>query len=199
MELVDNLTYDNEETLISEIEEPKNLSEEEFTNLVYPHRNLLFNYALKLTNDYDAAEDLVQETFIKAYRFLDKFEKGTNIKGWLYRILKNTFINDYRKIAKSPDKVDYDDIQNFYESISPTDINTQHYTDDAFENTLDDELSEALNSLPEEFRTVIILSDIEEFTYEEIADFVNCPVGTIRSRLHRARKMLYTKLTKNKN
>ncbi|HOJ37200.1 MAG TPA: sigma-70 family RNA polymerase sigma factor [Ignavibacteriales bacterium] len=111
-------------------------------------------------------------------------------------MLKNTFINDYRKISRSPDRVDYEDVQNFYESISPSDVQTQHITADLFENTFDDEITNALNSLPEEFRTVIILSDIEEFTYEEIADIINCPVGTIRSRLHRARKMLYSKLNK---
>ncbi len=182
------IEYENTQT--------NNINEQEFIALVYPHRELLLNYAIKLTNDPDAAEDLVQETLIKAYRFFDKFEKGTNIKGWLYRILKNTFINDYRKISRSPDRVDYEDVQNFYESISPSDVQTQHITADLFENTFDDEITNALNSLPEEFRTVIILSDIEVFTYEEIADIINCPVGTIRSRLHRARKMLYSKLNK---
>lgn len=208
MDLIDNI--DNQTIDITKLEtsiidngdngDNHNLTnyvdEQEFIKLVYPNRELLLNYALKLTNDPDAAEDLVQETLIKAYRFFDKFEKGTNIKGWLYRILKNTFINDYRKVAKSPDRVDYEDVQNFYESISPADVQTQHITADIFDNTFDDELSNALNSLPEEFRTVIILSDIEEFTYEEIADIINCPVGTIRSRLHRARKMLYSKLQK---
>jgi RNA polymerase sigma-70 factor (ECF subfamily) len=112
----------------------------------------------------------------------------------MFRILKNSFINDYRKTSKEPDKVDYDDIQNFYETIKSSDVKTQHVQEDVFSQLLDDDISKAITNLPEDFRTVIILSDIEGFTYEEIADFVDCPVGTVRSRLHRARKMLYASL-----
>ena len=154
----------------------------------------LYNFALRMTGDADDADDLVQETFLKAFRFFDKFEKGTNCKAWLFRILKNSYINDYRKIVKEPNKVDYEDVQNFYENIKSNEINSSHYEMDAFNNLLDDEISGAITSLPEDFRTVIILSDIEGFTYEEIADFVDIPVGTVRSRLHRARKMLYAQL-----
>ena len=166
----------------------------DFNKEAIPHRDALFNFALKMTGDSDEAEDLVQETYIKAFRFFDKFEKGTNCKAWLFRILKNTFINDYRKNHKEPGKVDYEDIENFYENIKASEIKSFHIQDDAFAPLLDDELSGALEKLPDEFRTVIILSDIEEFSYEEIADFVNCPIGTVRSRLHRARKMLYCAL-----
>ena len=154
----------------------------------------VYNFALRMTNDEDDADDLVQETFLKAFRFFDKFEKVTNCKAWLFRILKNSYINDYRKQIKEPNKVDYEDVQNFYETVKSDEINTTHYEQDAFSSLLDDEISEALTSLPEDFRTVIILSDIEGFTYEEISDFVDIPVGTVRSRLHRARKMLYAQL-----
>ena len=178
-----------------------NLSENElkqryadFEKEAVPHMDALYNFALRMTGDADDADDLVQETFLKAFRFFDKFEKGTNCKAWLFRILKNSYINDYRKVAKEPNKVDYDDIQNFYENIKSDEINSSHYEMDAFNNLLDDEISGAITSLPEDFRTVIILSDIEGFTYEEIADFVDIPVGTVRSRLHRARKMLYAQL-----
>lgn len=167
---------------------------EEFEQEALPHIDALYNFALRMTGSPDDADDLVQETMLKAFRFFDKFEKGTNCKAWLFRILKNSFINDYRKQSKEPDKVDYDDIQNFYETIKSTDIKTQHYEEDAFSKLLDDDISSAITELPEDFRTVIILSDIEGFTYEEIADFVDCPIGTVRSRLHRARKMLYAKL-----
>ncbi len=166
----------------------------EFEKEALPHMDALYNFALKMTGDTDDAHDLVQETFLKAFRFFDKFERGTNCKAWLFRILKNSFINDYRKSSKEPDKVDYDDIQNFYENIKATDIKTQHAEADVFSKLLDDDISSAISSLPEDFRTVIILSDIEGFNYEEIADFIDCPVGTVRSRLHRARKMLYAKL-----
>ena len=166
----------------------------DFEKEAIPHMNALFNFALRMTGDEDDADDLVQETYLKAFRFFDKFEKGTNCRAWLFRILKNSYINDYRKVTKEPSKVDYDDVQNFYETIKSDEVNSSHYEMDAFNNLLDDEISTAIKSLPEDFRTVIILSDIEGFTYEEIAGFVDIPVGTVRSRLHRARKMMYAQL-----
>lgn len=166
----------------------------DFENEALPHIDALYNFALRMTGNSDDADDLVQETYLKAFRFFDKFEMGTNCKAWLFRILKNSYINDYRKQNKEPDKVDYDDVQNFYENIKASDIKSQHYEEDAFYRLMEDDISVALSLLPEDFRTVIILSDIEGFTYEEIADFVDCPIGTVRSRLHRARKMLYSKL-----
>jgi RNA polymerase sigma-70 factor (ECF subfamily) len=170
------------------------VNHEEYEKEIIPHTAALFNYAMRITGDSDDADDLVQETLLKAFRFFDKFEKGTNSKAWLFRILKNSYINEYRRQVKEPNKVDYEDVQNFYENIKATDIKTQHYEEDAFNNLLDDNISNAVTKLPEDFRTVIILSDIEGYTYEEIADFVDCPVGTVRSRLHRARKMLYAQL-----
>jgi RNA polymerase sigma-70 factor, ECF subfamily len=168
----------------------------DFEKEALPHMNALYNFALRMTGDADDADDLVQETYLKAFRFFDKFEKGTNAKAWLFRILKNSYINEYRKVKKEPNKVDYDDIENFYENIKSADVKSNHMVEDVFNNLLDDEISSAISSLPEDFRTVIILSDIEGFTYEEIADFVDCPIGTVRSRLHRARKMLYVRLHK---
>jgi len=168
----------------------------DFEKEAIPHMNALYNFALRMTGDTDDADDLVQETYLKAFRFFDKFEKGTNAKAWLFRILKNSYINEYRKVKKAPHKVDYDDIENFYENIKASEIKSTHLAEDVFGNLLDDEISKAISSLPEDFRTVIILSDIEGFTYEEIADFVDCPIGTVRSRLHRARKMLYVRLHK---
>lgn len=167
---------------------------EDFQREAIPHMNAVFNYALKITGDEDDANDLVQETYLKAFRFFDKFEKGTNCKAWLFRILKNSYINDYRKNIKEPNKVDYEDVQNFYENIQPNEISTNHFEQDAFSKLLDDEITKVMSTLPEDFRTVIILSDIEGFTYEEISEFVDIPVGTVRSRLHRARKMLYSLL-----
>jgi len=168
----------------------------EFEKEAVPHMDSLYNYALKMTGDSDDANDLIQETYLKAFRFWDKFEKGTNCKAWLFRILKNTYINTYRKETKEPDKVDYEDVENFYENVKPSSTDSAHLEKDIYDNLLDDELSEAITSLPEDFRTVVILCDIEGYTYDEIADFIDCPVGTVRSRLHRARKMLFTKLHK---
>jgi RNA polymerase sigma-70 factor (ECF subfamily) len=166
----------------------------QFEKEAVPHMDAVYNFALRLTGDEDDADDLVQETYMKAFRFFDKFESGTNCKAWLFRILKNSFINDYRKQTKVPNKVDYEDVQNFYENIKSDEVESRHYELDAFSNLLDDDVSKAITELPDDFRTVVILNDIEGFTYEEIADFVDIPVGTVRSRLHRARKMLYVQL-----
>lgn len=167
---------------------------QEYEAEITPHTDALYNFALKMTSDEDSANDLVQETLLKAYRFFDKFEKGTNAKAWLFSIMRNSFINEYRRQSRQPAKVDYDDIQNFYENIKSQEVQLEHLVGDSFSNVLDDELAAGLKALPTDFQTIIILADIENYTYEEIADFMSCPIGTVRSRLHRARKMLYTKL-----
>lgn len=165
-----------------------------FEQEAIPHMDALFNFALRMTGDSDDASDLVQETYLRAFRFFDKFERGTNAKAWLFRIMKNTYINSYRKASKEPEKVDYEDVENFYENVKASSSDDAHLEREIFDNLLDDEVSHAIHGLPEDFRTVVILADIEGFTYEEIADFIDCPVGTVRSRLHRARKMLFAKL-----
>lgn len=154
----------------------------------------LHNFALRLTGDEDDANDLLQETYLRAFRFFDKFEKGTNCKAWLFRIMKNSYINAYQKKKKTPVQLDYEEVEKYYENVKPSNPDDAHLTSDTFESLLDDEVSQAIAKLPEDFRTVIILTDIEGFTYEEVAEFVDCPIGTVRSRLHRARKMLYTEL-----
>ena len=166
----------------------------EFEAEALPHMDVLYNFALRTTGNQDDARDLLQETYLKAYRFWDKYEKGTNIRAWLFRIMKNSYINRYRKETKEPDKVDYEDIENFYntiraESTDPNDLQVQLYG-----NLLGDEVTKALQSLPDDFRTVVILCDIEGLTYEEIAEFIDCPIGTVRSRLHRGRKLLQARL-----
>ncbi len=166
----------------------------EFEQEAIPHMDILYNYALRMTGNVDDARDLLQETFLKAYRFWDKYEKGTNVRAWLFRIMKNTYINLYRKAVKEPDTVDYNDIQNFYNIIRENSADANDLQEKLFGHMLDDDVTKALESLPEEFRTVVILCDIEGLTYEEIAEFVECPVGTVRSRLHRGRKLLYAKL-----
>lgn len=165
-----------------------------FETEIIPFTDALKSFALKMTNDLEDADDLVQDTLLKAYRFFDKFEKGTNAKAWLFQIMKNTFINNYRKTSKEPNKVDFEDVQNFYENIKSEDVKMKHFEGDAFSDVLDDEIVNALSILPDDFRTIVFLSDVEGYTYEEIADFMDCPIGTVRSRLHRARKMLYALL-----
>jgi RNA polymerase sigma-70 factor, ECF subfamily len=163
---------------------------------VIPHINSLKRYALKLTNDFDNSEDLLQDTLLKAFRFFESFEEGSNAKAWLFKIMKNSFINNYRKKTKQPATLDYDDVHNFYENIKVEDIVTLHYQPDSFDNALEDQISQALSILPDDFRTIIYLCDIEGYSYQEASDFVECPVGTVRSRLHRTRKTLYALLFK---
>jgi RNA polymerase sigma-70 factor (ECF subfamily) len=166
----------------------------EFKREALPHSDLLYNYALRMTNNAADADDLLQETFLKAYRFWDKYEKGTNIRAWLFRIMKNSYINRYRKESKEPDTVDYDEVQNIYATVRNEGTHTGDLQEALEKNLLDDDVADAVSSLPEEFRTVVILCDIEGLSYEEIAEFVDCPLGTVRSRLHRGRKLLRTKL-----
>lgn len=156
-----------------------------------PHADALNTFAYHLTyNDADA-NDLVQEAFLKAYRFIDKYEVGSNAKAWLFKILKNAFINNYRKKSKQPTKVDYEEIVSYHDGENDT--NYASYMDlreEMFQHMMGDEVTIAINKLPVDFRTVILLCDIEGFTYEEISKIIDIPIGTVRSRLHRARNLL---------
>jgi len=180
-------------TAANEVEREK---QREFSAEALPHMDVLYNFALRMTGNPDDADDLLQETYLKAFRFWDKFEKGTNCRAWLFRIMKNSYINRYRKESREPDTVDYDDVEEFYNSIRDETAETTDMEERLFGNLLDDDVAKALESLPVDFRTVLILCDIARFTYEEISEFVNCPIGTVRSRLHRGRKMLRAKLWK---
>lgn len=159
-----------------------------------PHMEVLLNYANYLTGDRQSAEDLLQETYLKAYRFFDKFEEGTNAKAWLYRIMRNTYINEYRRVKRIPDVVQYD------EQISPYQMNASvlgsvdEMRQRIEHDTFGDEIAGAIGALPEKFKSVVILRDVESLPYEEIAEALEIPVGTVRSRLHRARAMLFEKL-----
>ncbi len=167
-----------------------------FRNEMGIHMDLLFNYALYLTGNREEAGDLLQETFLKAYRFFDKFEPGTNAKAWLYRIMRNTYINEYRRVKRLPALVEYDEQISAYQ-MAPMAAERATYdrTTDVRE-IYDDEISSAITALPEKFKSVIILRDIEELAYEEIAGILEIPIGTVRSRLHRARAILFDTLKK---
>ena len=167
-----------------------NIKEEDFTNETLPHENALYNYALKISGNTDDAQDLVQETYYKAYRHFDKFQSGTNSKAWMFMILKNTFINDYRKSKREPYKLDYEQIQNFYENVKSDRAEENNLDKEFYNDLFDDELTEAIDQLPTKMREVFLLCDLEGYSYEETAELVDCPIGTVRSRLHRARHML---------
>lgn len=159
-----------------------------------PHINSMYNFAYRLTYDEDDANDLVQETYMKAFRFIGSFQEGTNAKAWLFRILKNSFINDFRKKSKQPAKVDYQEVETFYNSDDVDESITTDLRVETVQDMIGDEVSTALNALAVDFRTVIILCDLEGFTYEEMAKILDIPIGTVRSRLHRARNLLKDKL-----
>lgn len=166
-----------------------------FNQEFMPHINSMYNFAYRLTLDQDDSKDLLQDTYLKAFRFIDSFQQGTNAKAWLFRILKNSFINDYRKKSKEPSKIDYQEVETFYNS---EDVDRQITPDlrvEALQDMIGDEISVALNSLDVDFRTVIILCDLEGFKYEEMAKILDIPIGTVRSRLHRARNLLKEKLS----
>jgi RNA polymerase sigma-70 factor (ECF subfamily) len=159
-----------------------------------PQIDALYTFAYHLTYNEDDANDLVQDTYLKAYRFIDNYIEGTNAKAWLFKILKNAFINQYRKRTKQPTRVDYEEVINFHEE---EDSNYSSYMDmreEMFQAMMGDEVTNAINALPVDFRVVLLLCDIEGFTYEEIAKIVDIPIGTVRSRLHRARNMLKVEL-----
>jgi RNA polymerase sigma factor (sigma-70 family) len=164
--------------------------EKEFMPLI----DSLYNFAYRLTLDEDDANDLVQETYLKAYRFFSSYEQGTNAKAWLFRILKNSFINDFRKKSKEPSKIDYQEVESYYNSDDVDENITTDLRIESLQEMIGDEVATALNALAVDFRTIIILCDLEGFTYEEMAKILDIPIGTVRSRLHRARNLLKEKL-----
>ncbi|MCL4109245.1 UNVERIFIED_CONTAM: hypothetical protein GTU68_063013 [Idotea baltica] len=166
-----------------------------FERELLPHVDALTTFAYHLTYHEEDAKDLVQETFMKAYRAINSYVEGTNAKAWLFKILKNAYINQYRKKSRRPTKVDFEEFIGYQDKDESNSI--AEYKDlrmEIFENLLGDEVTIAINSLPIDFRTVILLCDVEGFTYEEIAKIIDIPIGTVRSRLHRSRNMLKDKL-----
>ncbi len=151
-----------------------------FINEMYPHYQYFVKIATKLTHNEDDAKDLVQETYIRAFRFFHLYEKGTNSRGWMFRILKNLFINYTRKKQKDPYTL------SSYEGLD----SHSWYSIPGTENSMSDEFVVAINSIKDEYRTVIILFHLEDYSIEDISTFLKWPVGTVKSRLHRARGAL---------
>jgi RNA polymerase sigma-70 factor (ECF subfamily) len=158
----------------------------------------LYRTALRMTRSPADAEDLVQETYLRAFRSLHQFSEGTNLRAWLFRILTNTYINDYRKRQRRPSNTSLDDIEEFYLYDHLVDSGVQpgeeRPEDVVVEQLTTDDVSKAIDELPEEFRQVVVLADVEGFAYREIADIVGIPVGTVMSRLFRARRRLRRQL-----
>ncbi len=167
-----------------------------FDEELLPLIDAVYNFAYNLTHHDENAQDLVQNTYLKAFRSMKNYAKGTNAKAWLFTILKNTFINEYRKLVRQPRKVDYDEVLNHHQE-DDNHSSFSSYVDlreEMIESMMGDEVTIAISELPDDFRIVILLCDIEECSYEEIAEITQIPIGTVRSRLHRARNMLKEKL-----
>jgi RNA polymerase sigma-70 factor, ECF subfamily len=178
--------------------EPKDtIQKHKFEDVAIRHMGSLYTTAVHYTKNTEEAEDLVQETYLRAYRFFDKFEDGTNFKAWISRILTNTFINSYRKKARIPQQVQLEKVDFFIEdkvNFSDDDSTPNTYEGESFDKLFDDEVNTALDKLNENFRQIIVLADIEGLSYKEIAQKAGIPLGTVMSRLFRARKMLQKSL-----
>lgn len=156
----------------------------------------LYSAALRMTRNPADAEDVVQETFLKAYRAYDSYREGTNLKAWLYRILTNTYINKYRKQQRRPSEVELGELQDLYlyKRLGEASGAAQSAEADMLDEFVDSDVIEALESLPETFRLPVLLADVDGFSYKEIAEMLDIPIGTVMSRLHRGRKALQKKL-----
>jgi RNA polymerase sigma-70 factor (ECF subfamily) len=169
-----------------------------FTALVEEHLDRLFGAALRLTRHRAQAEDLLQETFLRAWRSFHTFQPGTNARAWLYRILVNAYIDGYRKTSREPEVVDQEDVDEFYlysRVQESEEFRRSGNPEETFLATLmDADVKAALDSLPDPFREVVVLADVEGFSYREIAEMLGIPIGTVMSRLHRARRRLQVAL-----
>lgn len=170
---------------------PVDAKRESFEREALVHLDALYRVALRLTNNASDADDLVQETMLKAYKAWDQYEKGTNAKGWLLTILRHAFINEYRRRVRHPENVDLDTIEPFAVFGEIQDDDPQGAF---FDKIVDDEVLKAIDQLPETFRETLVLSDVEGMSYQEIARILEIPVGTVKSRLFRARQALQGKL-----
>ena len=159
-----------------------------------PLLDSLYGAALRMTRNPADAEDLVQETYLKEYRSFGGFEEGTNLKAWLYKILTNTFINNYRAKKRRPEESDLEDVEDLYlyRRLGGLEAATagRSAEDEVLDRFTDTEVKEAIESLPEQFRMAVLLADVEGFSYKEIAEILDVPIGTVMSRLHRGRKAL---------
>ena len=163
-----------------------------------PHLDALYATAVRLTKSHGDADDLVQEAMLKAYRYFDKYERGTNCKAWLFKIMTNTFINRYRRAQKRQEYLVDDDYRPLQERAVARAQNPMHEhfgdQDNMFFKLFGDEVKHALEEMPVDFRMVVLLADLQDFAYKEIAEIMDCPIGTVMSRLYRGRRMLQARL-----
>jgi RNA polymerase sigma-70 factor, ECF subfamily len=165
-----------------------------FQEQMLPHIDALYRTGLSMTKNAGDAEDLVQDTYVRAFQFFEQFQGGTNARAWLFRIMTNLYINSYRRRVREPERVSYDEMEDFYlfnrlqdahqsgRTASPEEVVVQQMQLDA--------IREAIDKLPEEYRDTVILADLNEFSYQEISEMLEVPIGTVRSRLSRGRRLV---------
>lgn len=165
---------------------------DDFHQVALPLLDRLYKAAYYLTRDSTEAEDLVQETYLRAFSFFDQFQPGTNCRAWLLSIMRNLFINSYRQKQREPESIDWEKVERGYETTIAGEEKSGRQDPETlvFSKLTGDEINKALQELPEEFRTAIVLVDVEELRYEEAARIMKCPVGTVRSRVFRGRRLL---------
>lgn len=170
-------------------------TQDDFHREALPHLDALFYAARYMTKDAQAAEDLVQETFLKAFRFFHRYKTGTNCKAWLFRIMTNTHINRQRGKKKELSYIENADVESNHDvPLSETSAFYKNPEQGYLHGLVHDEVKSALNSLPSDFRAAVVLADLQDFSYKEIAEVMDCPIGTVMSRLHRGRKLLQKRL-----
>jgi RNA polymerase sigma-70 factor (ECF subfamily) len=164
----------------------------DFSSAALPYRDQLFKTALRMTRSVEESEDLLQETYLKAYKYYDRFQEGTNLKAWLFRIMKNSFINNYRRKKQRPPHLEFDELQEGFEEAeveakAGVEIDPES---GVLDQEVDHEIRDALLALPHDYKMAVMMVDLQGFSYQEVADMFGVPVGTVMSRLYRGRKKL---------
>ena len=172
-------------------EKPMATDRKAFEEIAFEYLDALYGTALRLTKNKQDSEDLVQETYLKAFQYYGSFQPGTNFRAWIFRILMNTFINSYHKKVRTPRSIEFSKVEYaIQDDLSPEEAESIVQNSQQFRQIFDDEIVQAIEEMPEDYRIAVLLCDIENFSYKEIAEILDVPIGTVMSRISRGRKIL---------